>query len=56
MSIYFSFQDKKECELPKIDEMKLDEYYIKDHYKTINESLALFQNDPLVHKPGTHEE
>jgi hypothetical protein len=33
-------------------EMTLGEYYITNHYKSVQESLALFKDDPLVHKPG----
>ena len=29
------------------------EYYIKKHYKTINDSLQLFSNDELLSVPGT---
>lgn len=29
------------------------EYYIKKHYKTINDSLQLFSNDELLSAPGT---
>ena len=35
-----------------VDEMELDEYYIQKHFNTVDESLNLFKNDPLVHKPG----
>jgi len=30
------------------------EYYIKKHYKSVAKSLTLFQDDPLVHKPGRY--
>ena len=33
-------------------EMSLEEYYIKKHCNSVQESLALFKDDPLVHKPG----
>lgn len=32
--------------------MELSEYYIKEHYNSVADSLKLFQDDPLVHKPG----
>ena len=34
--------------------MKMEEYYIKDHYDRVIDSLKLFQEDPLVHKPGMY--
>ena len=34
------------------NEMPLEEYYVKKHYNSVLESLALFKDDPLVHKPG----
>lgn len=37
----------------KKDEMKLDEYYIKENYASVLESLSLFKDDPLVHRPGS---
>ena len=36
------------------DGMKMEEYYIKDHYDRVIDSLKLFQEDPLVHKPGMY--
>ncbi|XP_062586087.1 serine beta-lactamase-like protein LACTB, mitochondrial [Saccostrea cucullata] len=35
------------------DEMELEEYYITRKYKSVKESLTLFQDDPLVHSPGS---
>ncbi|XP_061184109.1 serine beta-lactamase-like protein LACTB, mitochondrial isoform X1 [Saccostrea echinata] len=34
-------------------EMELEEYYITRKYKSVAESLTLFQDDPLVHSPGS---
>ncbi len=31
---------------------KYKEYYIKDHYQNVTESLELFQNDELIAEPG----
>jgi len=33
-----------------------NENYIKEHYKTIEEGLQLFQDDPLIYKPGADYE
>ncbi|KAK3095522.1 hypothetical protein FSP39_015601 [Pinctada imbricata] len=38
---------------PEKNEMALKEYYITKHYSSVKDSLSLFLNDPLVHKPGT---
>ena len=35
-------------------EFKNTEYYIKKHYKTVNDSLKLFSNDELLSTPGTN--
>ena len=29
-----------------------DEIFCKDHYNSVQESLAMFKDDPLVYKPG----
>ena len=34
-------------------EFQNEEYYIKDHYNTVNDSLKLFSNDELLSSPGT---
>lgn len=34
-------------------EFKAEEYYIKEHFSTIENSLNLFKDDPLAFKPGT---
>ncbi|XP_070174244.1 serine beta-lactamase-like protein LACTB, mitochondrial [Littorina saxatilis] len=34
-------------------EFLLEEYYIKDKLDSTESALALFKDDPLVHKPGT---
>ncbi|KAK6184879.1 hypothetical protein SNE40_007241 [Patella caerulea] len=34
-------------------EFELKEYYLKKNFKNVTESLKLFQDDPLVHKPGS---
>lgn len=33
-----------------------DENYIKEHYNTVKEGLALFQEDPLIYEPGKGSE
>lgn len=37
----------------KKEEMSQKEYYITRHYDSVGESLELFANDSLLHKPGT---
>ena len=39
-------EDKSDCEV------LLEEYYITNHYNSVQESLSLFRDDPLIHKPG----
>ena len=34
-------------------EFKMEEYYIKDHYKTVKDAINIFKDDPLLKKPGT---
>jgi len=49
--------DKKEDIVSKEgatkDEFDLKEYYIRDYFKTTDESLALFKDDELLCNPGT---
>lgn len=33
-----------------------NENYIKEHYNTVKEGLALFQEDPLIYEPGKGSE
>ena len=35
------------------NEFKSDEYFMKDHYNSVFDSLKLFHQDDLVHAPGT---
>ncbi|XP_045173567.1 serine beta-lactamase-like protein LACTB, mitochondrial [Mercenaria mercenaria] len=42
--------DRRKQEQSK-EEMQLDEYYITRHYSSVLESLEIFKDDPLVHKP-----
>ncbi|VDI77990.1 serine beta-lactamase-like protein LACTB, mitochondrial [Mytilus galloprovincialis] len=44
---------KKNENEQKKSEFENKEYYIQKAYKSITESLTLFQDDPLVHKPGS---
>ncbi|CAG2210964.1 LACTB [Mytilus edulis] len=44
---------KKNKNEEKKSEFENKEYYIQKAYKSITESLTLFQDDPLVHKPGS---
>lgn len=34
------------------DEFKQAEYYIKDHYDSVKDSIQIFANDNLLHEPG----
>ena len=45
---------KHEIEVKKYGEdcKNSNENFIKDHYKTVEEGLALFQDDPLIYRPG----
>lgn len=36
----------------KYNEFEEPEYYVKEPYKSVKESLALFKDDPLLAKPG----
>ncbi|XP_055346819.1 serine beta-lactamase-like protein LACTB, mitochondrial [Paramacrobiotus metropolitanus] len=42
----------KQPVLARYNEFEEKEYYIKEHYKTINESLNIFKDDPLLNEPG----
>ena len=44
--------DKNKKSNPE-EEFEKKEYYIKDNFKTIKQAVELFQNDPLLKKPGT---
>ncbi|CAC5419656.1 LACTB [Mytilus coruscus] len=44
---------KKNENEKKKSEFENKEYYIQKAFKSITESLTLFQDDPLVHKPGS---
>lgn len=33
--------------------MSLEEYFLKQKFASVEDSLKLFQNDALFHKPGT---
>ncbi|XP_076081665.1 serine beta-lactamase-like protein LACTB, mitochondrial [Mytilus galloprovincialis] len=48
-----SKDEKKNENEKKKSEFENKEYYIQKAYKSITESLTLFQDDPLVHKPGS---
>lgn len=43
---------KKNENEKKKSEFENKEYYIQKAYKSITDSLTLFKDDPLVHKPG----
>ncbi|KAJ8311665.1 hypothetical protein KUTeg_011020 [Tegillarca granosa] len=36
----------------EIKSTDLQEFHIKKHYSTVEESMSIFKDDPLVHKPG----
>lgn len=36
----------------KEKEMELAEYFLKDKFKSMEDSMKLFQDDELFHKPG----
>lgn len=36
----------------EIKSTDLHEFHIKKHYSTVEESMSIFKDDPLVHKPG----
>nr|XP_045581253.1 serine beta-lactamase-like protein LACTB, mitochondrial [Procambarus clarkii]XP_045581254.1 serine beta-lactamase-like protein LACTB, mitochondrial [Procambarus clarkii]XP_045581255.1 serine beta-lactamase-like protein LACTB, mitochondrial [Procambarus clarkii]XP_045581256.1 serine beta-lactamase-like protein LACTB, mitochondrial [Procambarus clarkii]XP_045581258.1 serine beta-lactamase-like protein LACTB, mitochondrial [Procambarus clarkii]XP_045581259.1 serine beta-lactamase-like protein len=44
---------KKSKKQEEEDEFAMQEYYIKEEFNTVQESLELFQNDELYFKPGT---
>ncbi|KAK7891554.1 hypothetical protein WMY93_023517 [Mugilogobius chulae] len=44
-------QNKKTVQ--KKTEFELEEYYLKDHFKSVIEALDVFKDDPLIFKPGT---
>ena len=43
---------KVKAQEPKKEFSDFSEYYIKDYYKSVADSLNLFKDDALVHKPG----
>lgn len=43
----------KKGEAETDNEFNLPEYYITRSYLTVNESLSIFLNDELIHRPGT---
>lgn len=45
---------KKNKEIEEEYQFNMPEYYIKEEFKTVQESLELFQNDELFFKPGTY--
>jgi len=44
--------DRKEDEGKVKDEFQKEEYYIKEHFSTTDESVALFKDDALLSAPG----
>ena len=49
---------KREIEVKKYGEKCLnsDENYIQTNYKSVESGLSLFQDDPLIYKPGSDYE
>ena len=47
-----SSQSKPKSKTESEDEMMLSEYYIKENYSSVKESLTIFKDDPLVFNPG----
>ena len=47
-------QRKHDIEVEKYGEdcKNSNENYIKEHYNTVEDGLALFQDDPLIYQPG----
>ncbi|KAH7643304.1 hypothetical protein HUG17_9995 [Dermatophagoides farinae] len=46
-------KENKNGEKRKSNEFECKEYYLKEHFPNVTESLSLFKDDPLVAKPGT---
>ncbi|CAB4008947.1 Hypothetical predicted protein, partial [Paramuricea clavata] len=45
--------NEKEERENKVSEFQKQEYYIKECYDSVEKSLSLFKDDPLVHEPGS---
>lgn len=46
-------KQKQKKVVQKKNEFELEEYYLKDHFNSVIDSLDLFKDDPLIFKPGT---
>lgn len=49
---HYQKKEEIEAEPERKQEFANREYYIKDHFNSVFDALALFKNDPLLHAPG----
>lgn len=45
-------KDKEATQAKKKKEFQHEEYYLKDNFESVIQSLDLFKDDPLIFKPG----